>query len=311
MEPNNELDFDALANWIIEKLKSPTHKNVGIYKTPSVLNTQRRKSKRSLLLKPNSVHLNSISSVRREFYLKNLRNKRRQPSIDEENPYKEPKYLSNQSVTQRNNGLSINHSRNRLESINSLVSSQKSRSTMRSSKRIKKNQNETSITNMRNIREKIKKLLPDPNHPWRDPLKNSPFKWYEMIDVSSDSDEESITENKCSFLKVLTVNRKKRREEAEIKMRALKMTPEYGINAAKIRLKKKKKREDVDFYTEEVDNLTSKLTSELSNSVAAYNLKILLKKKWYEDKKQYKIMNKLTKKQEERLSRVIPKHRFS
>jgi len=38
---------------------------------------------------------------------------------------------------------------------------------------------------------RLNKLLPDPNHPWRDPLKDSPFKWYELIDVSSGSDGEN------------------------------------------------------------------------------------------------------------------------
>ena len=56
--------------------------------------------------------------------------------------------------------------------------------------------------------------------------------------------------------------------------------------------------------------MTSRLTSELANSVAAYNLKILLKKKWYEDKKKYKILTKMSKKQKERLSKVFPHHRF-
>ncbi|CAI2369897.1 unnamed protein product [Moneuplotes crassus] len=177
--------------------------------------------------------------------------------------------------------------------------------------RVSKVNTELKLPDLKRLRSRVNKLLPDPKHPWRDPLKNTPFKWYEMIDVSSDSEGEGDQDDKCSFLRKLTVNRRKRREETEKKMRELKMTPEYGMNAAKIRLKEKKRKEDSMLRSSGVDKLTSCLTSELSNSIGAYNLKILLKRKWYEDKKNYKIMGTLSKKEERRLSKVIPLHRFT
>jgi len=52
----------------------------------------------------------------------------------------------------------------------------------------------------RKIRDKLKELLPDPNHPWRNPLRNSPLKWHEMIDISDNSDEEDgVSESKYVF----------------------------------------------------------------------------------------------------------------
>ena len=50
--------------------------------------------------------------------------------------------------------------------------------------------------------------------------------------------------SKCKFLRQLTINRKERREANERKLKELKMTPEYGMNAAKLRLKKKKLKEE-------------------------------------------------------------------
>ena len=52
-------------------------------------------------------------------------------------------------------------------------------------------QNLKNIKNLKNLQNKIKKLLPDPNHPWRNPLKNTPFKWYELIDISSGSEDST------------------------------------------------------------------------------------------------------------------------
>lgn len=43
---------------------------------------------------------------------------------------------------------------------------------------------------LKKLKNKIQTLLPHPHHPWRDPLKNTPFKWYELIDVSSGSEDE-------------------------------------------------------------------------------------------------------------------------
>ncbi|CAI2369556.1 unnamed protein product [Moneuplotes crassus] len=228
-----------------------------------------------------------------------------------QNPYKEHKRSSIKSFSRVNRSVaSIPKSRTRRISQDSMMYSE-SQYSYRNASRVQKVSTEPSLPDMKSLRSKLNKLLPDPKHPWRDPLKNTPFKWYELIDVSSGSEGEGDEDDKCDFLRKLTINRRKRREETECKMRELKMTPEYGMNAAKGRLKLKKKREHDLLYDEGVDKLTSRLTSELANSVAAYNLKILLKKKWFEDKKNYKIMSKLSRKQEERLSKVIPKHRFS
>jgi hypothetical protein len=59
-----------------------------------------------------------------------------------------------------------------------------------------------------------------------------------------------------------------------------------------------------------LDDLTTRMTVQLPDSAIAYNLRILLKKKWYEDKRNYKNLNKLTKKQEARLIKVMPHHRL-
>jgi hypothetical protein len=55
----------------------------------------------------------------------------------------------------------------------------------------KYNHDTESENGIKKIREQLKNLLPDPKHPWRDPLKNSPFKWYEMVDIYDISDSES------------------------------------------------------------------------------------------------------------------------
>jgi hypothetical protein len=123
-------------------------------------------------------------------------------------------------------------------------------------------------------------------------------------------------------LKKLTINRKLRREETLKKLKDKKMTPEYGMNSAKLRLKQRRHKEEIKYFGDgwvkfdksvifyRLDILTTRLTAQLSNSVEAYNLRILLEKKWYDDKKNYKILNKLTKRQEERLSKVLPGHRL-
>ena len=63
-------------------------------------------------------------------------------------------------------------------------------------------------------------------------------------------------------------------------------------------------------YRDNLENLTSKLIANLSSSVAAYNLKIMLKKRWIENTKNYKILSHINKRQEERLEKILPKHRL-
>ena len=47
-------------------------------------------------------------------------------------------------------------------------------------------------------------ILPDPKHPWKDPLKNNRYKWYELLDDPShsyfkDHDHMLITKIRCKF----------------------------------------------------------------------------------------------------------------
>ena len=46
----------------------------------------------------------------------------------------------------------------------------------------------------------------------------------------------------------LNINRKERREEKLRKIKEKKMTPEYGMNSAKIRIQKKQKKEDNHYH---------------------------------------------------------------
>ena len=82
----------------------------------------------------------------------------------------------------------------------------------------------------------------------------------------------------------------KRIADEEQKIRKHKKSIEYGTNAAKLRLAQKKKNEMKE-YRDNLENLTSKLIANLSSSVAAYNLKIMLKKRWIENTKNYKILS--------------------
>ena len=62
-------------------------------------------------------------------------------------------------------------------------------------------------------REKFMSILPDPKHPWKDPLKNNRYKWYELLDDPShsyfkDHDHMLITKIRCKILKLCAMQAK-------------------------------------------------------------------------------------------------------